>query len=69
MVLVKYQTLNSKSDNLCFEVVFLFFLNFSRLTAVKHAGALKVSSLRSLVPRPEDEAGIWGGSEDLTWRK
>ena len=34
-ILVKYQTLNSKSDNLSFEVFFLFFANFSCLTAVK----------------------------------
>ena len=32
---VKYQTLNSESDNLSFEVFFLFFANFSRLTAVR----------------------------------
>ena len=32
---MKCQTLNSKSDNLSFEVLFLFFANFSRLTAVK----------------------------------
>ena len=31
----KYQILNSKSDNLSFAVIFLFFANFSPLTAVK----------------------------------
>ena len=35
---MKFQTSNSKSDNLSFKVFFLFFANFSRLTAVKPAG-------------------------------
>ena len=38
---MKYQTLNSKSDNLSFQVLFLFFANFSRLTAVKERGVYR----------------------------
>ena len=37
-MLVKYRTLNSKSDNLSFGVFFLIFANFTRLTAVKRQG-------------------------------
>ena len=41
--MVKYQTLNSKSDNLSFEVFFLFFANLSRLTAVDYKPTFKKS--------------------------
>ena len=45
-ILVKYQTLNRKSDNLSFKVFFLFFANFSLLTAVKHNYVIRCMRMR-----------------------
>ena len=47
--MVKYQTLNSKNDNLSFEVFFLIFANFFCLTSVNVF--IEVSR--------NDPAGVW----------